>query len=98
MEETQTIPERSAVADEIWATVRENAPGFRDLRESYKETEKQIKQTGKRAYLGAIAGTVFNREEKVCALEKGFYVIEPSGDTFNITEPKDKYRPRVWQT
>ncbi|MDR2617602.1 MAG: hypothetical protein LBC62_01920 [Treponema sp.] len=37
----------------------------------------------KRVYLGAVAGVVFNEGEKTYALKKGFYVIEPSGGTFN---------------
>jgi hypothetical protein len=50
----------------------------------------------RRAYLGAIAGVVFNDSEKTYALKNGFYVIEPSGDTFTITEPAGNYRPREW--
>ncbi|MDR0388325.1 MAG: hypothetical protein LBH57_09860, partial [Treponema sp.] len=50
----------------------------------------------KRAYLGAIAGVVFNESEKTYALKKGFYVIEPSGDTFTITEPAGNYHPHEW--
>jgi hypothetical protein len=49
-----------------------------------------------RKYLGAIGGVVFSESEKTYALKNGFYVIEPSGDTFNITEPKGKYHPREW--
>jgi hypothetical protein len=48
----------------------------------------------KRKYLGAIAGVTFGADEKNYALQQGFYVIEPSGDTFNITVPKDN--PREW--
>jgi hypothetical protein len=50
----------------------------------------------KRTYLGAVAGVVFSESEKIYALKKGFYVIEPSGDTFTITEPKGNYHPREW--
>jgi SMC interacting uncharacterized protein involved in chromosome segregation len=50
----------------------------------------------KRKYLGAMAGMVFNAGEKTYALRKGFYVIEPAGDTFNIIEPKDSYHPHIW--
>jgi seryl-tRNA synthetase len=50
----------------------------------------------KRVYLGALAGVVFSNSEKVYALKKGFYVIEPSGDTFTITEPEGDYHPREW--
>jgi hypothetical protein len=47
----------------------------------------------KRGYLGAIAGVVVSESLSVYALKNGFYVIEPSGDTFNIIEPKG---PREW--
>ena len=50
----------------------------------------------KRNYLGAMAGAVFSESAKTYALKKGFYVIEPSGDTFTITEPKGEYHPGVW--
>jgi peptidoglycan hydrolase CwlO-like protein len=50
----------------------------------------------KRVYLGAIAGVVFSESEKNYALKKGFYVIEPSGDTFNIIKPEGKYHPHEW--
>ena len=50
----------------------------------------------KRAYLGAVAGVIFSESERVYALKKGFYVIEPSGETFNITEPTGKYHPHEW--
>jgi hypothetical protein len=50
----------------------------------------------KRVYLGAMAGVVFGESEKVSALNRGFYVVEPSGDTFNITEPKGAYHPHEW--
>jgi hypothetical protein len=49
-----------------------------------------------RKYLGAIGGVVFDDSEKTYALKKGFYVIEPSGDTFTITEPKGSYYPHEW--
>jgi hypothetical protein len=50
----------------------------------------------KRSYLGAVAGAAFGEGEKAYALQKGFYVIEPSGETFNITVPAGKYRPHEW--
>ena len=50
----------------------------------------------KRKYLGAIAGMVFSENEKAYTLKNGLYVIEPSGDTFTITEPSGKYHPREW--
>jgi hypothetical protein len=49
-----------------------------------------------RKYLGAVAGMVFNENGKTFAMKNGFYVIEPSGETFTITEPKGDYSPREW--
>ena len=54
------------------------------------------KRGDKRKYLGAIAGMIFNENEKNFALKNGFYVVEPSGETFKITEPKDPYTPKEW--
>jgi hypothetical protein len=50
----------------------------------------------KRKYLGAIAGMVFNDNVKTFAMKNGFYIIEPSGDTFIITAPEGVYSPREW--
>jgi hypothetical protein len=47
----------------------------------------------RRKFLGAVAGMVFNDDVKVFAMKNGFYVIEPSGETFIITEPLS---PREW--
>jgi hypothetical protein len=33
---------------------------------------------------------------KTYTLNKGFYVIEPSGETFTITEPKGAHPPKAW--
>ncbi|MDR3161378.1 MAG: hypothetical protein LBU28_07180 [Spirochaetaceae bacterium] len=51
----------------------------------------------RRAYLGAIAGVVFVGEAKDYAIENGFYVLEPSGKTFAITEPASQgFAARKW--
>jgi hypothetical protein len=47
-------------------------------------------------FFGAIAGLVFNENEKAFALKNGFYVIEPSGKTFTVTVPEGIYSPKVW--
>jgi hypothetical protein len=44
----------------------------------------------KRVFLGAVAGVVVPSEAKQYALENGFYMIEPSGENFNITPPNNK--------
>ncbi|MHB9293662.1 hypothetical protein Holit_02789 [Hollandina sp. SP2] len=50
-----------------------------------------------RIYLGAMAGVVISDRVKTYALKKGFYVLEPSGETFTITEPQAQgYTPKEW--
>jgi hypothetical protein len=49
----------------------------------------------KRRLLGAAAGAVLNTIVKEYALEKGFYVIEQSGDTVKIEAPEG-FTPKVW--
>jgi len=48
----------------------------------------------KRAFLGAVAGVVVPEDARNYALDQGLYVIEPSGETFNITVPNGK--PKEW--
>jgi len=48
----------------------------------------------KHAFLGAVAGAVMTPQAKKYALRQGFYVIEPSGETFNITAPNGQ--PKEW--
>jgi hypothetical protein len=49
-----------------------------------------------RQYLGAIAGVVMTKTVKEYAFKNGFYVLEPSGDTFTISVPKGDYKPKAW--
>ena len=48
----------------------------------------------KRAFLGSVAGIVVEDNVKEFASGQGLYVIEPSGETFNITPPNGK--PKEW--
>jgi flagellar motor protein MotB len=48
----------------------------------------------RRAFLGAVAGVVMASNVKEYALGQGLYVVEPSGETFNITPPIGK--PKEW--
>ena len=48
----------------------------------------------KRRFIGAVAGIVVNDPEREYALSNGFYLIEPSGENFNITPPFKK--PKEW--
>jgi hypothetical protein len=49
-----------------------------------------------RKYLGAIAGVVTTDPVKNYALKQGFFVVVPSGDTFNIIKPEGKYHIKEW--
>jgi uncharacterized coiled-coil protein SlyX len=86
--------------DRVMAVEIKTKPNNDDINDHIERMEKLRKyadlHNDKRVYLGAVAGVVFGEGEKIWALKKGFYVIEPSGETFKITEPKDKYRPREW--
>jgi hypothetical protein len=48
----------------------------------------------KRHFLGAVAGIVVEDDEKEYALSQGFFLIEPTGENFNITSPTGK--PKEW--
>ena len=48
----------------------------------------------RRHFLGAVAGIVIEDDEREYALNNGFYLIEPSGENFNITKPNGK--PKEW--
>jgi chromosome segregation ATPase len=86
--------------DKVMAVEIKTKPSIDDIHDHIERMEK-LRQyadlhSDKRVYLGAVAGVVFSNSEKIYALKKGFYVIEPSGDTFNITEPKGNYHPHEW--
>ncbi|GHU96483.1 hypothetical protein FACS189479_10100 [Spirochaetia bacterium] len=86
--------------DKVMIVEIKTKPNIDDINDHIERMEKLRKYADlhddKRKYLGAIAGLVFGDSEKTYALKKGFYVIEPSGDTFNITEPTGKYYPHEW--
>ena len=86
--------------DKVMAVEIKSKPNSDDINEHIFRMEKLRKNADlhddKRKYLGAIAGVVFGDGEKTYALKQGFYVIEPSGDTFNIIEPAGEYHPHEW--
>jgi hypothetical protein len=86
--------------DRAMAVEVKTKPIVEDIDEHIERMEKLRRHADRhndtRKYLGAIAGMVFGKSEKTYALKKGFYVLEPSGDTFIITEPKGEYHPHEW--
>lgn len=67
-----------------------------------KDHDKRIKKMrvyadlhgDRRGFLGAVAAVVIPSNVKEYALGQGFYVVEPSGETFNITQPYGQ--PEEW--
>jgi hypothetical protein len=86
--------------DKVMLVEVKSKPKTEDITEHIERMEKVKFHANlhgdKRKYLGAIAGMVFNNNEKIFALKNGFYVIEPSGETFVITAPEGVYSPREW--
>ncbi|GHV75569.1 hypothetical protein AGMMS49942_03900 [Spirochaetia bacterium] len=82
--------------DKVMVVEIKNKPKIGDIDDHIERMEKLRRvadlRNDKRKYLGAIAGVVFGDSEKTYALKKGFYVIEPSGDTFTILQPAGQAR------
>ncbi|MDR2478842.1 MAG: hypothetical protein LBD48_05955 [Treponema sp.] len=76
------------------------SPQYDHIKEHIERMEKmRIFANGRgdsRKYLGAVAGIIFNQNEKRFALKCGLYVIEPAGDTFIVTAPESEYQPHEW--
>jgi hypothetical protein len=66
-------------------------PSTVDVKEHIKRLEKMRKYADlhgdKRTFLGAVAGVVMTDNVKNYALNQGFFVMEPSGETFKIIPP-----------
>jgi hypothetical protein len=75
-------------------------PTTEDVNDHIERLEKIQKYANlhgdSRAILGAVAGVVITENVKTYALKQGFYVVEPSGETFAITIPEGKYSVREW--
>jgi hypothetical protein len=69
-----------------------------DVKDHVKRLEKMRTYADlrgdKRSFLGAVAGVVMTPYVKNYALAQGFFVVEPSGETFNITPPQGE--PKEW--
>jgi len=73
-------------------------PTTEDVQDHIKRLEKMRVYADlhgeKRTFLGAVAGVVMSDNVKEYILKQGFFVIEPSGETFNIIPPNNK--PKEW--
>jgi len=70
----------------------------KDVDEHIERLEKMRKYADlrgdKRNFLGSVAGVIIKKNIKDYALNKGFFVVEPSGEDFHITAPQGK--PKKW--
>jgi exonuclease VII large subunit len=86
--------------DKVMVVEIKSKPSTKDIKEHAKrmcEMRDYADRHGdKRKYYGAMGGMVFCENERNFALGCGFYVIEPSGETFDIIAPEGEYEPRVW--
>jgi hypothetical protein len=51
-------------------------------------------QGDKRNFMGAMASFITDDSTRNYALEKGLFVIEPSGEDVKVTKPE--VEPRIW--
>ena len=83
--------------DDVMITEVKTKPTIEDINQHIQRLEKVKAHAAlhgkKRKYLGAVAGVVMTPEVKKYILDQGFYAIEPSGETFNITPPSP---PKEW--
>jgi len=102
-ENNKTIAEIDIIlenGDKVMLVEVKSKPTTEDITDHIKRIEKVRKhadsKNDRRKFLGAIAGMVFNDNEKEFAMKNGLYVIEPSGETFKITAPEGEYSVREW--
>ena len=84
--------------DKEMLVILKKEPTIEDVQDHIKHLEKMRIYADlhgdKRAFLGSVAGVVMTDNVKEYALKQGFFVIEPSGETFNIIPPNNK--PKEW--
>jgi hypothetical protein len=86
--------------DKVMAVETKVKPSVDDVAHHAERMEKLRRYANlrgdSRKYLGAIAGVVIEERVRECILKNGFYIAEPSGNTFNIIAPEGEYCPREW--
>jgi hypothetical protein len=84
--------------DKVMIVEVKSKPNIQDVKD-HIERMKMVRlhadlHGDKRKYLGAVAGMVIKDNVQDFILKTGFYLIEPSGETFKIIPPLDK--PKEW--
>jgi Holliday junction resolvase-like predicted endonuclease len=73
-------------------------PTTEDVQDHVKRIEKMREYADlhgdNRTFLGAVAGVVMTDNVKEYVFKQGFFLIEPSGETFNIIPPDGQ--PKEW--
>ncbi|MDR2661779.1 MAG: hypothetical protein LBC31_02140 [Treponema sp.] len=86
--------------DKVMVVEVKATPATKDVDEHIERMELLRKYADlhkdSRKYRGAIAGAVFADSVRNYALKHGFYVVVPSGDTFDIIEPAGNYHVKEW--
>jgi len=89
--------------DKVMLVEVKTKPTTKDVQDHVKRLKKMRKYAdlhgdsglkSARTFLGAVAGVVMRDNVKEYILKQGFFLIEPSGETFNITPPDNK--PKEW--
>jgi hypothetical protein len=84
--------------DKVMLVEVKTKPTTKDVQDHIKRLKKMRVYADlhgdKRTFLGSVAGVVVTANVKEYALGKGLYVIEPSGETFNIIPPNGQ--PKEW--
>jgi hypothetical protein len=83
--------------DKVMIVETKVAPDMNDVDKHGERMEKMRRYADlrgdSRIYLGAIAGVVIDDSVSKYILQNGFYVVEPSGKTFNIIKPEGNIVP-----
>ena len=86
--------------DKVMIVEIKATPSVEDIGDHVRRMEKMRRYADLRGdtrkYLGAVAGVVVSDSVKNKVLKNGFFVVVPSGDTFNIITPEGKYHVKEW--
>jgi len=77
---------RGVTFEEVWAALKETD---RQIIERMEKLRKWVEPKGDtRRYQGAIAGAIMSDALRAHILENGFYAIEQTGDTVQVSVPE----------
>ena len=87
-------------SDKVMIIEIRSKPDIDDIKDHIERMEKirsyVDKKGDRRKYYAAMGGMIYDDNVRNYALKSGLYIIEPSGNTFDIVAPKGEYQPREW--